>query len=222
MLQSVTSWKGLTNTHEIGLFIENWPNESHTSWTLNDPEDKLMSGVTQLLQAQTYVNERLASPEPTEGLAELGQAAIVQAYQQEEEKPKKGGSQQTQSEGVMAGVPASGLNSELSSAKQHYAVSKGKANLLIPQKKRKAENAASETETQDDAQESTAATLSNLKPKRRRKNTVVAVDVSEDSLLGKTRIVGTTSAKLSYLVDRILALHREEKILVFYDGENTA
>jgi superfamily II DNA or RNA helicase len=43
-----------------------------------------------------------------------------------------------------------------------------------------------------------------------------------DSLLNKTSIVGTTSAKLSYLISRINEYHRDEKILVFYDNDNTA
>lgn len=43
-----------------------------------------------------------------------------------------------------------------------------------------------------------------------------------DSLLSKTSIVGTTSAKLSYLLSRIEEFYRDEKILVFYDNDNTA
>lgn len=35
-------------------------------------------------------------------------------------------------------------------------------------------------------------------------------------------MIGTTSSKLSYLLSRIHELYREEKILVFYDGENSA
>jgi len=43
-----------------------------------------------------------------------------------------------------------------------------------------------------------------------------------DSLLSKTSIVGTTSAKLSYLLSRIEEFYRDEKILIFYDNDNTA
>jgi hypothetical protein len=43
-----------------------------------------------------------------------------------------------------------------------------------------------------------------------------------DSLLTKTSIVGSTSVKLSYLLSRIEEFYRDEKILVFYDNDNTA
>jgi superfamily II DNA or RNA helicase len=43
-----------------------------------------------------------------------------------------------------------------------------------------------------------------------------------DSLLKKTSIIGTTSAKLSYLLSRVEEFYRDEKILIFYDNDNTA
>jgi SNF2 family DNA or RNA helicase len=44
----------------------------------------------------------------------------------------------------------------------------------------------------------------------------------EGSPFLKARIVGTTSAKLSYLISQILKFYQREKILVFYDGDNVA
>lgn len=38
----------------------------------------------------------------------------------------------------------------------------------------------------------------------------------------KSRIVGSASAKLSYLISEILKYYQQEKILVFYDGDNAA
>lgn len=38
----------------------------------------------------------------------------------------------------------------------------------------------------------------------------------------KSRIIGTTSAKLSYLISQILKYYEQEKILVFYDSDNVA
>lgn len=42
------------------------------------------------------------------------------------------------------------------------------------------------------------------------------------SPLARSKIVGTASAKLTYLLDRVLDLHQIEKILIFYDNNNTA
>jgi hypothetical protein len=43
-----------------------------------------------------------------------------------------------------------------------------------------------------------------------------------NSHLKKTSVAGTTSAKLSYLLSRIQQFYHEEKILIFYDNDNTA
>ena len=47
-------------------------------------------------------------------------------------------------------------------------------------------------------------------------------ELPPESPLLKSRIVGTTSAKLSYLISEILKYYQHEKILVFYDGTNAA
>ncbi|OXV09813.1 hypothetical protein Egran_02424 [Elaphomyces granulatus] len=43
-----------------------------------------------------------------------------------------------------------------------------------------------------------------------------------DSPLARTKIVATTSAKLTYLLERVLELHKTEKIIIFYENNNTA
>lgn len=44
----------------------------------------------------------------------------------------------------------------------------------------------------------------------------------EDSPLAQTQLRATASAKLSYLLERVLELHQHEKIIIFYDHNNTA
>lgn len=43
-----------------------------------------------------------------------------------------------------------------------------------------------------------------------------------NSPLRSAEICGTASAKLSYILDRIIALHQEEKIIIFYEGDQIA
>ncbi|PLB55005.1 SNF2 family helicase [Aspergillus steynii IBT 23096] len=43
-----------------------------------------------------------------------------------------------------------------------------------------------------------------------------------ESPLAKTKLVATASAKLTYLLERVLHLHKEEKIIIFYDNNNSA
>lgn len=44
----------------------------------------------------------------------------------------------------------------------------------------------------------------------------------EDVPLARPKFVATASAKLTYLLDRVLELHKREKIIIFYDNNNTA
>ncbi|EEA20221.1 SNF2 family helicase, putative [Talaromyces marneffei ATCC 18224] len=50
----------------------------------------------------------------------------------------------------------------------------------------------------------------------------VSKKLSLDSPLSQTKLVATTSAKLTYLLDRVQELHKEEKIIIFYENNNTA
>lgn len=50
----------------------------------------------------------------------------------------------------------------------------------------------------------------------------ISKKLSSDSPLSRTKIVATTSAKLTYLLDRVQELHTEEKIIIFYENNNTA
>ncbi|KAE8146007.1 P-loop containing nucleoside triphosphate hydrolase protein [Aspergillus avenaceus] len=43
-----------------------------------------------------------------------------------------------------------------------------------------------------------------------------------ESSLSQTKLVATTSAKLTYLLDRVLEFHQAEKIIIFYDNNNSA
>lgn len=43
-----------------------------------------------------------------------------------------------------------------------------------------------------------------------------------ESPLSRAKMVATTSAKLTYLLDRVLELHKTEKIIIFYENNNSA
>lgn len=43
-----------------------------------------------------------------------------------------------------------------------------------------------------------------------------------DSPLARTKLVATASAKLTYLLEKVLELHETEKIIIFYENNNTA
>ncbi|KAK5010515.1 hypothetical protein LTR28_009432, partial [Elasticomyces elasticus] len=57
-------WKALSRFREVGLFIENWPADSAEFWSFNP--SPMLTGLTQLLEAQAFVNHRLTEAGPTE------------------------------------------------------------------------------------------------------------------------------------------------------------
>lgn len=62
---------------------------------------------------------------------------------------------------------------------------------------------------------------SNKSPKKTFKRNIVRT-LPETSPLANTQLVATASAKLTYLLDRVWELNKDEKIIIFYDNNNSA
>lgn len=66
------------------------------------------------------------------------------------------------------------------------------------------------------------------KPKREQKSPKktfskgLTKSLPPDSPLAQTKLVATASAKLTYLLEKVLELHKTEKIIIFYENNNTA
>ncbi|KAF2405175.1 hypothetical protein EJ06DRAFT_502181 [Trichodelitschia bisporula] len=202
-------WKELCAAHELGVFVKDWPSESRNVWALTNDGSTAMIGITQLAQAQMIVNSRLTDADPLEGLAIAGRItmALVEEHAAAEKESR---SKPTYTHGKM-GVPSSGILVEPSANKSHQL---SKALIRRLTKPNDAE-AISQSEGVE----------SPLRPPKRRRSTESyeqSGSPSETSRLEETKIVGTTSAKLSYLLDKVAEHHRDEKILIFYDADNTA
>ena len=64
--------KALGRSHEIGLFVNDWPSESVEHWNFDYSVAPMLTGVSQLLEAQKHVNVRAANDDPArawQGLA---------------------------------------------------------------------------------------------------------------------------------------------------------
>ncbi|KAH0395110.1 hypothetical protein KCU89_g10669, partial [Aureobasidium melanogenum] len=82
-------WKKLTQSHEVGLFVESWPTESSAFWSFEtaDPSiAQMLCGATQLIQAQDHVNRQTELLDPAEGLAGTGIKALSFLQSQSDEK----------------------------------------------------------------------------------------------------------------------------------------
>jgi len=219
------SWMALSKTHEVGLFVEEWPEDLTESWALGGTEKPLMIGITQLLQGQAHVNGQISAADPTEGLKLVGEQARAQIEQLEDEEgaKKRKESQPAQETLAKTGVPSSCVAGEPVAGKR-FSVSAGaksspKKSKKIPATvKNKESTAAAVTEVKD-----IDTPVSPTRPKKRKLTlTDQLKELPEESPLRKVCVVGTTSSKLSYVVEKVMKHQEEEKILIFYDGDNAA
>ncbi|KAJ5703575.1 hypothetical protein N7493_011500 [Penicillium malachiteum] len=63
---------------------------------------------------------------------------------------------------------------------------------------------------------------SNIKSPKKTFDQKVFRTLPDESPLKNTQFVATASAKLTYLLDQVLELHTSEKIIIFYDNNNSA
>ncbi|KAG9900720.1 hypothetical protein KCV05_g16230, partial [Aureobasidium melanogenum] len=189
---SSEGWKKLTQSHEVGLFVEDWPAESASFWSFDRTDSsvaQVMCGASHLIQAQDHVNCQTGLPDPAEGLAGTGIKALSFLHLQPTDE-------QT-AVLVKAGIPSSSLAASQTGNKRSKTLTAQHPKAESP--KRKSHTVSSELQ-----------------------NDVQDAELPANSVLRKTSIVGTTSVKLSYLLSRIEGFYRDEKILVFYDNDNTA
>ncbi|EGP92164.1 SNF2 family DNA-dependent ATPase domain-containing protein [Zymoseptoria tritici IPO323] len=196
---SSEGWKAMSRCHELGIVVENWPDESASHWSFEQSSDssRILTGISQLLDAQRFVNTRCAQTDPGEGLAGAGIKALASARRRSPSQPKV--VQQAAQRLTKSGIPSSSLGDEPALKKRRLLSSK----------------------------DPRPATLSLRVPKHQRKQASDALEREEESLpidspYARGRVVGTTSAKMSYLISYILKHHQEEKILVFYEGDSLA
>ena len=199
-------WKAMAQTHELALYVEQWPDENRQAWSLDDSAEPLMVGASQLHSAQKFVNGRLFDADPMENLAALGQAEREKAFTVEEKEQKTKAKEGNETK---KGIPVSGMREKQFDSRQHAS----------PKKSASKEGASLASSMKDDA----APDVIPISPvKRKRSNTIDMRDLPDDSPLAKTSVIGTVSSKLSYLLSRIMELHTEEKVLIFYDVDNAA
>ncbi|KAK5112138.1 hypothetical protein LTR62_004481 [Meristemomyces frigidus] len=221
-------WKAMSRSHELGIFVEDWPSESAEHWSFDDLASPLLTGISQVLEAQKHVNERAGTEDPGEGLAGAGIHALAPARFGSEPQDSPNGKKQAKKPILTkAGLPTSSLDGEpllkrrLSGSKPSPTKSPRNTTAVPKQKgiKRSKSSPANTAATPLDNQ---TVTASRDRPLKRRHSEVEAISYAPHSPYLRSTIIGTTSAKLSYLLSQITAYHRAEKILVFYEGDNIA
>ena len=204
-LENSEPWKALGKAHEVGLAIENWPEESEENFSLTYPARPTMVGITNLLNAQSHIDSNILSQNPTDGLKTVGQImreklAAIAVHDDTSNSTRL----------CKNGLPNSCVREQKPVSGQGVTT---KSCTLSSQ----------ETHVYSRRAQINAAVKSPARPKKRRFTCAdETADLAETSPLRDTRIIGTTSAKLTYLLEKVVEHQAEEKILIFYDGDNAA
>ncbi len=201
-----SGWKALSKSHEIGIFLDKWP-ESAESWALGEGSSPLLVGISQLLKAQAHVNSQLSAPDPTEGLGPAGKTAMNSLYRYQSSDDEM---DSHEAKKAPLGLPICTVNGEVTVGKRRRL-----SNQTTNSKKQK-RTSKSETKIEkltDDEPKT---------PKSKRRPTICNQELPPDSALRNTSIIGTSSSKYSYVIDQVMKHRENEKILIFYDGDNAA
>lgn len=216
-------WKALSQSHELGLFVDRWPAESADFWSFCGNIEPLLTGISQLLEAQKHVNEQIGLEDPGEGLAGAGIRALNSAKEgrKDDEVVKRETKPTLSKAGInLSGEPTLKRRPSASNLGGKVTAKRAKKSSKAKSANAKAEGGDEEDATMSDSANTSA--LDNTVTRKRRWSDLERSDLADDSPFAQGHIVGTTSAKLSYLTSQILKYYQEEKILVFYDGDNIA
>lgn len=217
-------WKALSRSHELGLFVENWPSDSAEHWTFDGSVSPLLTGLSQLIEAQKHVNQRIGQEDPGEGLAGVGIRAIAPSKVSDVKTEDEAGKANDKQILTKSGIPTSSIDGEPLLRRRNSIGAKSSPKKITKhfkvvkaQKKKRPSKAAVKIAKASlgDAEEPSSSGVST--PSVTAATTTAASSLPLDSPHRQTRIVGTTSAKLSYLISQVLKYYQEEKILIFYD-----
>ncbi|KAF3052232.1 hypothetical protein E8E11_010799 [Didymella keratinophila] len=214
-LPANADWVALSTAHEVGVAVDAWPAESEASFAFSYPDRPTVIGLTQLLEGQLHIDSHIMSDDLASSLKLIGEAgkAKIAAMAEAElqvKQPSNDSSDDLESTLKKSGIPQGLIEGSQPLNSQRASLLASKAS---PRKQGK-------TEPTDTPEPSTP--LPARPKKRRLTHDDETAALPNDSPLLDTRIIGTTSAKLTYLVDKVVEHQATKKIIIFYDGDNAA
>ena len=216
------SWRSFADLHEMGMFVEHFPKDAQEAWSLvpRTRDGPLLVGATQLSAAQSWVNGHLYVGNLTHGLTAKGISTMEKLWHDLQQQaaqalpgyePDGEGSNARRNPRKKSKLGPNGAPR----LTERQTASQGKAHASP----RKIKNSQSTTSKSGKLTNVKPALKSALKSFRNEE----AIDLfPPGSPLARSTISGTASAKLSYLLDKVIALHLDEKILIFYEGDHIA
>jgi len=214
-LTASAEWIALSTSHELGMAVNSWPEAAREAFALVYPAEPIVVGVTQLIEGQLHVDSSIRSSDPTFGLDAVGYAAKAKAIAMAEEEGKLKAS----SEGTVNGLPLQRTGVPTSLVKGQQPSTSRRTSAIASKASPKKSPGSNDANGVED-------TLDIASPVRTKKRKLTFADETADlpanSDLRNTRCIGTTSAKLTYLLDKVMQHQEKEKIIIFYDGDNAA
>lgn len=214
-LPATEDWVALSRAHEVGVSVEAWPVESEENFAFAYPERPTMTGLTQLLEGQLHIDSHIKSTDPASGLALVGQAgkAKINAMVEAElkvQQPSDDTQDETELTPKKSGIPQGLIEGPqpLNSRRASILISKVSPKKVV------------KTDTVEVPEPTTP--LPARPKKRKLTHDDETATLTAGSPLLNTRITGTTSAKLTYLIDKVVEHQATKKIIIFYDGDNAA
>ena len=214
-LPATPDWVALSTAHEVGVAVEAWPAESEASFAFSYPNKPTVIGLTQLLEGQLHVDSHIKSDDPASSLELIGAAGKAKIAAMAEAEQKGTRSSTDTSDDPESTLKKSAIPQGLIEGSQP--LNSRRASILASRASPRKQGKTEPTDTPE------PSTPLPARPKKRKltNNDETAVLPSDSPLLD-TRIVGTTSAKLTYLVDKVVKHQATKKIIIFYDGDNAA
>ena len=215
------SWKAFADLHEMGMFVELFPENAQEAWSLvrRTGDGPLLIGATQLSKAQSWVNAHLYLSNPSIGLVGVGIATMQKLWQGVQQQTMEiipddhSGNEDIEARGKPRKKAKSGPNGA-PRLTEKQTVSRAKAGPS-PRHSRNTQTSVSNVKPTDLKPALKSALKSSAKKE-------IVDPFPADSPLARSIISGTASAKLSYLLDKVVVLQQEEKILIFYEGDQIA
>ena len=219
------AWRSFAELHEMGVYLTGFPEEAASTWSLIPTEGNryALTGATHLSKAYEWTNSRMFSGETMSGLAEAGKNFTDSLWRSAERKVD------ADDLGDVSGPhkKTHRRESRLEKAQKltvERTVSRPMASLQIQNTGKAGDLQESNASIDNDVSESSKS--NGLKPALKsilkKSSTSTPNTLPPVSPLANTKICGTASAKLSYLLDRISELESTEKILIFYESDQVA
>jgi hypothetical protein len=224
--------------HEMPMYIENeFPDDVRAAWAIDKlSTNPTLMGVTMVLALQKYVASMLPNPEG--GLVEAGKhilaTANLAANPSTSSRPlKKSGRNSRPGRKVDQLAPTLAGGKAISSGSSSSPKKRALGPSIVSTLKSFSSSRATkikETESSPSLEQEVRGpngtpqkiTSKHKSILKRPEKVNLAGTVDPASPLAPTSILSTSSAKLSYLMDRIIIHHASEKILVFYEADNVA